>query len=261
MDSAYSRQYSTLWRSHWWWRARHRVVMKQLQLAVAPWQSQSIRPLLLDIGCGGGLAFDDFTSLTDVHGVEPDPELVNAVPRWRDRVHFAPFSPEYQDPDGRRYHIAVMLDVLEHLEDDAGCLRNVARHLQEDGRFICTVPALPSLWSRHDEVNRHYRRYRPMELYRRMSESGFEVESMRYLFGWSVPLVYARKWCFRANGQAGDRYQVQTPNALVNNVMAWLTHTEEWLVERTGWSIPMGSSLLAMGRRRVSAKNHASRAA
>ena len=52
-----------------------------------------------------------------------------------------------------------MLDVLEHIEDDAGALAAARDALAPGGRLLLTVPAMPCLWSRHDEANCHFRRY------------------------------------------------------------------------------------------------------
>ena len=57
------------------------------------------------------------------------------------------------------FDLAVSLDVIEHLEDDVGALRELRRVVAPGGSLLVTVPAYPWLWSGHDEVNHHHRRY------------------------------------------------------------------------------------------------------
>ena len=55
--------------------------------------------------------------------------------------------------------VVVCTDVLEHVEADREALTGIARKLKPGGRILITVPAHPWLWSAHDVVNHHKRRY------------------------------------------------------------------------------------------------------
>ena len=57
------------------------------------------------------------------------------------------------------FDLAVSLDVIEHLEDDLGALRELRRVVAPGGALLVTVPAYQWLWSGHDEINHHHRRY------------------------------------------------------------------------------------------------------
>ena len=52
-----------------------------------------------------------------------------------------------------------MLDVLEHIKDSKNFMKNVSTLLNKNGHLIIGVPAYKQLWSEHDEVLNHYRRY------------------------------------------------------------------------------------------------------
>lgn len=256
MQSQYSDVYPELWRRHWWWRSRQRIVCQTLKRHLATEPIEPIEPStrrLLDIGCCGGVAFDDWSAFGEPYGIEPDPALVNAVPRWRSRIDQALFGGDFQFSDDFEadseqrgtYDIVVMLDVLEHIEHDAAAAERVATLLEPGGLFVVTVPALPSLWSAHDEANRHFRRYTPATLNAVLQRAGLRVVEMEYLFAWSLPLVYARTWVARPGSSA---YQVQVPNGIINSTFHRLTLWEETLRRRTGWRRPWGSSLLAVAR-------------
>jgi len=80
------------------------------------------------------------------------------------------------------------LDLLEHIDDDA-CLREIARVLQPAGAFVVSVPAWPSLWSRHDQLLGHRRRYRPRDLSRVLRRHGFTIRATRPFVCSALPLV------------------------------------------------------------------------
>ena len=244
MDESYSRYYRELWYRHWWWRARHRLVLRQVSQLLGGSEEPPASPLILDIGCCGGVTFDDLSRFGTVHGLEPDPLLVDNEPRWRHCIEQAAFGPEYRSP--RRYDLILMLDVLEHIEDDAGAVANLYRMLAPGGYLLLTVPALHSLWSVHDEVNHHYRRYHRQELDQLMLSRGFEIVRSRYLFSWSLGLVYLRKWL---SPRRTTQYRVRVPMAPINALCHGLTAFEERLVQFTGLRSPAGSSLMVVARR------------
>src|SRR6516165_387057 len=96
MQPSYSQQYHELWRNHWWWQARHRLVLSKLGQLLPRCNEDRSRPFLLDIGCGGGWGFDDFSQFAEVFGLEVDPRLAESLPRWRSRIACQSFGPHYQ---------------------------------------------------------------------------------------------------------------------------------------------------------------------
>jgi SAM-dependent methyltransferase len=85
-------------------------------------------------------------------------------------------------PEGR-FEVILALDVLEHVEDDRGFLREVvAERLAEGGALLLSVPAWPSLTSRHDAAMRHLRRYAPAEARAVLDAAGLAVEAGGGLF-------------------------------------------------------------------------------
>jgi SAM-dependent methyltransferase len=76
--------------------------------------------------------------------------------------------------DDDTFALATALDVIEHLDDDVGALRELRRVVAPDGRLLVTVPCYPWLWSSHDVVNQHRRRYTKRTLHRAASLAGWE---------------------------------------------------------------------------------------
>ena len=72
----------------------------------------------------------------------------------------------------------VCLNVLEHIEDDLGALRNIRSMLEDGGRAVILVPAGQSIYNCLDEELGHFRRYSEEQLRQRMTDAGFEVETV-----------------------------------------------------------------------------------
>lgn len=244
MHQSYSQYYADLWRRHWWWRVRHEVVLRELLRATRPLAVRSERPRILDIGCAGGVAFEDFSRFGEVYGIEPNSHLVESTPQWRHRVEQVMFGPDFQP--NQPFDVILMLDVLEHIEDDQAALAKLWGLLKPGGIAILTVPALRWLWSVHDDINLHYRRYHRQPLKSLLVQSGFQICRLKYLFGWSLPLVYLRKWL---SPRDLKEYRVEVPSAPVNALFAGLTRGENWMSNVMGVSPPLGSSLLAVVQR------------
>jgi SAM-dependent methyltransferase len=73
-----------------------------------------------------------------------------------------------------------MLDVIEHIEDDKSVLKDVYNALPDGGWFFASVPAYQFLWSIHDEIHKHYRRYTRKEITALIRDAGFEIKFSSY---------------------------------------------------------------------------------
>jgi protein-L-isoaspartate O-methyltransferase len=76
---------------------------------------------------------------------------------------------------------AVMINVLEHIEDDEGVLRELTAALKRGGRLILWVPAFTLLYSDFDKKIGHYRRYRVAGLKAQLTAAGYKVDIIRYV--------------------------------------------------------------------------------
>jgi len=180
VDDAYASAYAQLARRHWWWQARDRIVAETLS-ALPIRQGASI----LDVGCGDGRLFPVLDQFGSVTGIEPDPLTLGTMSA-DPRIHHVPFrSPlTLSGP----FDLVSMFDVLEHLEDRIGALALVREVLSPTGLLLLTVPALPVLWTRHDDLNHHHVRYTDRSLRSDLEAAGLRVRTIRYIFqGLVVP--------------------------------------------------------------------------
>jgi SAM-dependent methyltransferase len=82
---------------------------------------------------------------------------------------------------GHRHSGAVAFNVFEHIPDDVGALRDLARHVVPGGKVVLIVPAFPSAMSRFDRAIGHQRRYTRASLRHAITTAGLEPEQVRYL--------------------------------------------------------------------------------
>lgn len=241
MNPEYGRRYATLYHNHYWWRARERVVTKQIEALVT---SPPID--ILDFGCGDGLLSPVLERFGKVRGVELDQTLLDPNGRYRDRIATRPLAEVAQGK--QRYDLIVALDVLEHIEDDYACLADIATLLRCGGFLLATVPAHKFLWSKHDGINAHCRRYERQEIVK-LVQSRLEVLTTRFLFHSLV----APRWLLARLERSGHSLkslaaaETSIPPAAVNRFLtAALVAEATWL---SALQLPVGTSLIITARK------------
>jgi len=96
--------------------------------------------------------------------------------------HSSSFTLTAEQPDDAFGGI-LMLDVVEHVEDDIGFVsRIVESRLERDGWVLVSVPAYQSLFTSHDNAVKHFRRYSPRQAAEVLEAAGLRVEAQGGLF-------------------------------------------------------------------------------
>lgn len=141
--------------------------------------------------------------------------------------------------------VVLLLDVLEHLDDDAGGLRAAHRVLREGGVLVVTVPAYAWLWSGHDVALAHRRRYVAAGLRALVESAGYRVERLSYFNTLLFPAIAAVRLYKRL--RRDERHDLAHPGPRLNAFLEWLFALERHVVPRPG--LPFGTSLLVVARR------------
>ena len=244
MDADYGQHYRELYRRHWWWRAREKILVRTLSALDLPPACR-----ILDVGCGDALTFPVLERFGSVEGIETDQRLLDPDNPRRSRVHTDPLGhPRYS---GWQFDLVTALDVLEHLEDDHAALRQLLRLLKPGGRLLLTVPASMALWDQHDEINQHFRRYSSAML-RQLLPADVEVMQLRYLFQSLYPLKWTVARINRLRPQ-NQLAQHKIPGSWASAAMtAWCSLEDRLLAP---FRLPFGSSLLALVQLRMPASD------
>lgn len=201
---------------------------------------------LTDVGAGIGLVgeflAEDYPAVT-YRFVEPLGSLVAELEQRFGTDANANRAASYADS-----RFVTLLDVLEHIEDDSGFLRDLSEKMASGATLIMTVPALQPLWSSWDVALGHYRRYDRRMIRELFAPLRFDLIEVSYLFPEMLPAAAVRHLTRRPRADGGaDSEAAEFPDlpAWQNEVLYKLGRVS--LRARRIW--PAGTSLLVIARR------------
>jgi SAM-dependent methyltransferase len=227
--------------SHWWYRGRRRVVGSVLDHTVVPGGF----PRALDAGCGSGRTLDLLREYGKPVGIDVDGHSVRvAIARGHDVRQASVLSLPFGDGV---FGLVTCLDVLEHLDDDLGALRELRRVTAPGGALLVTVPAYQLLWSEHDERNLHRRRYRAGRLASVAESAGWVIERQTYFNSLLLAPAALVRLADRARGGAPHSSDLDRTPPRLNALLEKPLRLEAWLIAR-GLRLPAGLSALAVLR-------------
>jgi glycosyltransferase involved in cell wall biosynthesis len=153
------------------------------------WMADTIRPYIgkrvLEIGAGmGNLTRLLLPGRKRYVATDIDREHLERLKnRLANRPHLETAELNAVEPEGQeafrgQMDTVVCLNVLEHIQDAAGALRNIRSLLEDGGRAVILVPCGQSIYNSLDEELGHFLRYSEDQLRQRMTEAGFEVETV-----------------------------------------------------------------------------------
>lgn len=242
MESELYEEMAQLEQDHWWFRGRRTVIQSTLNRHLP----RGERLKILDVGSGTGGMLPLLAQFGELVALEGSDDALAHL-----RQKLPPGSQVIQGrlpdavPADATFDLATAFDVLEHLEEPVATLQRMRAALKPGGQLVCTVPAFPFLWSEHDTVHHHFRRYTRATLTAELTQAGFELERMSYFNSLLFAPIAAARLLGKLRKQQG-RSDVRLPPRPVNRLLETLFASEQYLVPRV--SLPVGVSLLAVAR-------------
>jgi SAM-dependent methyltransferase len=226
---------------HWWFVARRRILADVIRRFAPP------RPLtLLEAGCGTGGNLRMLAGFGQVTAFEPN-EAARATASRLGVAEVVPGVLPGPHPIRDRFDVVCAFDVIEHLDEDEASCRALAALMKPDGVGVFTVPAFAFLWSNHDVVLHHRRRYTRAGFVRMLQRAGLEVVYSSYFNFFLFPPIAAHRLLQKALGKAGGADDsAGVPPAPVNAALRALFGAERFLLP---WlRLPFGVSIVTVVR-------------
>jgi len=238
MERAAYREMADLDQRHWWYRARREVLADLIRRTIRPPKDAKI----LEIGCGTGHNLEMLGTFGRVDAIEVDDECRAIAEKRLGRSIASARLPELAGiPDGK-YDLIAALDVIEHIDEDSAAVAAIAGKLKPGGKFLMTVPAHSWMWSAHDVVNHHKRRYSKAALKRLVGGSPLKLDKLGYFNSLLFPAAVAERLASKMRGK--DDADVKLPSAPLNSALRTVFAAERHFVGRL--PLPPGLSLFAV---------------
>ena len=208
--------------THWWYRARRDILHDYL----VKFGDLPKRARILEIGCGTGHNLPMLAEFGEVDAIEIDPAARRiAGERLGKPVGAAPLPVLPGVPRGA-YDLIAVLDVVEHIEDDIAALTAMRERLAPGGKILITVPAHPWLWSAHDVVNHHHRRYTKGTLRAAIGAAGLKPAKLAYFNSLLFPLAAGARLLGKLTGREDSDDSPPPPavNALFERIFRLERH-------------------------------------
>lgn len=228
--------------NHWWFAARRAIAEKIIKQLDLPPDAR-----ILEAGCGTGGNLSMLSRYGQVQAMELDDlarQMANAKGITQvvsgELPNKVPFQP-------KQFDLIALLDVLEHVEDDCNTLKILGSLLKPGGVLLISVPAFPFLWSAHDDVHHHKRRYLLGELNSKLGNASLEVVYASYFNTLLFPLIFGARLLGKLRSSKRESGDLTMPNPLINRLLFAIFSSERFVLGR--WPMPFGVSAMAIARK------------
>jgi len=244
MDGFLLEKFNQIEKTHWWWEGRRRLIRNLLK--------GRTYKRILDVGCGTGETLSFLKTIfpkAELYGIDTSSQAIKYTKsRGHQNVKKAnalnlPFDDGFFDA-------TLILDVMEHIDDDLKVIKEAKRILRRNGRIIITAPALPFIWCEHDTNQGHKRRYTRRRIIKLAKEANLKVNFLSYFnFIFSLPIITMRLLSrlkpLRSLSNYDNRVNFDIVQiSLLNSILMFLFIHEIRMVKY--FKYPFGISVVAM---------------
>jgi SAM-dependent methyltransferase len=224
---------------NWWFKARKEIVHSIIDKYI-----QGTNNNILEVGAGYGIMTEMLKEYGTVTAIEPYPDAAKYLGKALGIKTHKGTLDTFKTKE--KYNIVAMFDVLEHIEEEGEAYIHLHEVLEDKGLLILTVPAYKFLWSEHDKLNNHYRRYSMQDLtfWINIVHDWFTVKKLTYFNTLLFPLALLDKLWFSKNKQSS----ALNPSKLVNTILYNIFKLEKILLSYI--NLPFGVSILLIAEKR-----------
>jgi SAM-dependent methyltransferase len=244
MDKNFEHKYHELEASHFWFKSRRNFILQLLK-------NTNRNSKVLDIGCSSGLLLKDLEKegfkSENLYGIDISQKAIENCKANGLNNCFV-MSGDAIDLN-EAFDIMIASDCLEHIENDNLALDNWNKQLKAGGKLYVFVPAFNSLWSHHDEVNMHFRRYTSEHLNNLLRKNNFIIKASGY---WNFTL-FLPLFIFRKINQSFRKSTSKKTDGDLNNIglfntpLLRLLNLENKMLKRV--KFPFGISTYAIAQK------------
>ena len=253
MKHDYYKEYYELERNHWWFVAREGILTNYIQKLIDKGVLPSSDLNILNVGCGPGRSSEYLSKFGKVTSVEYDKYCCEFASEKTGLEIINGSITELPFEDGT-FDLVCAFDVIEHVEDDQLAVNELKRVVKDQSMVLITVPAFMSLWSHHDVINHHFRRYKLKEVKKLFSDTNngkmiFSTYFNTFLF---PPIYIFRQLSnlFKTGEKrtgSGSDFEAFTPG-ITNTLLYRIMYFESKLVN-SGLYMPFGVSILYLWKK------------
>lgn len=221
--------YAELEDCHWWFEGRRRIIYPLIEKRM----SEHPGKMIVDVGCGTGGNIAALARNYNCVGLDVSEKAIGYAKNKYPHCSFLQgVMPKDLKEVAQTTGIFLAMDVLEHIADDKKFFDDLVNISQPGSYIFITVPAKPALWSRHDEMSGHYRRYERDTLEALFNDAPVEVQMVTYFNSRLYPLV----WIIRKIGQllgkssGHDDTDLSLPPDVINRLLVNIFSSEAALV-------------------------------
>jgi SAM-dependent methyltransferase len=251
MDDALYQEMFEMEERHWWFTAKHVVVTSLLRryLSRDAMANDGRKARICELGCGCGGLLSKLKSAFDVVGLDGAEEAVRFSAKRGLRIEQG-FLPDQIPFERNSFDAVLILDVLEHLDEDAATARAAVELLKPGGILICTVPAYQWLWSKRDEHHHHRRRYSRTQFKDLFNHPQLKLELLSFYNTFLFPAAAAARIKSKVT-RRDSQTDLNVPPGPINRALHGIFAFERNLLGRV--AMPFGLSLIGVARRVPSA--------
>jgi 2-polyprenyl-3-methyl-5-hydroxy-6-metoxy-1,4-benzoquinol methylase len=229
MDESYEQEYFKIEKEYWWFKARRHLI-KNIKI--------SKNSKILEVGCGTGLNLELFNT-TEKYGIDISKNAIEQAKKKGLKAKVQDIT-KAKLPENS-YDLILALDLIEHLKQDKATLEKLSKALKPKGKIIITVPAFQFLWSKHDELNHHIKRYNKKD-FKRIIPKTLKTKRLTYWNFTLFPLVFLLN---KVNKKSSNLKPLPKP---INTIFYTLLKLENYLVKKK-ICFPVGTSLFFIGEK------------